>query len=126
MSTTSPKAAIAGGGGGGGGGDGGGGGGDGRTAGGGAAFVLLYILLTLFVGIPIMLAEFSVGRNARLSPVGAVKKAGGRGGTVHTLAELAGKIASRSGVLAIAQRNQQRARRRAEERNQVVGIAEQR
>lgn len=48
------------------------------SEGGGAAFVFLYILLTLFVGIPIMLAEFAVGRNARLSPVGAVEKAGGK------------------------------------------------
>ncbi len=51
------------------------------SEGGGAAFVFLYILLTAFVGIPIMMAEFAVGRNARLSPVGAVKKAGGKAWT---------------------------------------------
>ena len=46
--------------------------------GGGAAFVFLYILLTLSIGIPLMLSEFSVGRGARLSPIGALRKLGGR------------------------------------------------
>lgn len=49
------------------------------SEGGGAAFVLLYILLTLIVGIPLMLCEFSVGRRSRLSPIGALQKLGGRG-----------------------------------------------
>ncbi len=48
------------------------------SEGGGAAFVVLYIVLTLLVGIPIMLAEFSVGRRGKLSPIGAIRKAGGR------------------------------------------------
>ena len=46
--------------------------------GGGAAFVFLYILLTLSIGIPLMLSEFSVGRGAGLSPIGALRKLGGR------------------------------------------------
>jgi NSS family neurotransmitter:Na+ symporter len=45
--------------------------------GGGAAFVFLYIILTLAVGIPLMLSEFSVGRGAKLSPIGALRKLGG-------------------------------------------------
>jgi NSS family neurotransmitter:Na+ symporter len=45
--------------------------------GGGAAFVTLYIILTLCVGIPLMLSEFSVGRGSRLSPIGALRKLGG-------------------------------------------------
>lgn len=45
--------------------------------GGGAAFVFLYIILTLAIGIPLMLSEFSVGRGARLSPIGALRKLGG-------------------------------------------------
>jgi len=45
--------------------------------GGGAAFVFVYILLTLAIGIPLMLSEFSVGRGARLSPIGALRKLGG-------------------------------------------------
>lgn len=44
---------------------------------GGAAFVLLYIIITFLVGIPIMIAEFGIGRRTRLSPIGALRKAGG-------------------------------------------------
>ena len=47
------------------------------SEGGGAAFVVLYVALTLIMGIPLMLAEFSVGRRTRLSPIGAFKKEGG-------------------------------------------------
>lgn len=47
------------------------------SEGGGAAFVLLYVGMTLIVGIPLMLCEFSVGRRTRLSPIGAFKKEGG-------------------------------------------------
>jgi NSS family neurotransmitter:Na+ symporter len=47
--------------------------------GGGAAFVFLYIILTLSIGIPLMLSEFSVGRGSRLSPIGALRKLGGSG-----------------------------------------------
>jgi len=38
---------------------------------GGGAFVLIYILCTLAVGLPIMLAEFTIGRKTSLNPVGA-------------------------------------------------------
>ncbi len=44
---------------------------------GGAAFVFFYILMVFAVGIPVMLAEFSVGRRTKLSPIGAMRKAGG-------------------------------------------------
>jgi NSS family neurotransmitter:Na+ symporter len=44
---------------------------------GGAAFVLLYLLLTAFVGIPVLLAELCVGRGARRSPIGALAHFGG-------------------------------------------------
>jgi NSS family neurotransmitter:Na+ symporter len=46
---------------------------------GGAAFVLLYIIITFLVGVPVMIAEFGIGRNTRLSPIGALRKAGGGG-----------------------------------------------
>jgi len=46
--------------------------------GGGAAFVLLYIVMTLLVGLPLMFAEFTVGRGEKLSPIGALGSAGGR------------------------------------------------
>ena len=49
-----------------------------RTAeGGGAAFVLLYLGMTLLIGVPMMMAEFGVGRRARLSSVGALRAIGG-------------------------------------------------
>lgn len=38
---------------------------------GGGAFVLVYIFCTLAVGLPIMLAEFTIGRKTNLNPVGA-------------------------------------------------------
>ncbi|SVC18422.1 uncharacterized protein METZ01_LOCUS271276, partial [marine metagenome] len=38
---------------------------------GGGAFVLIYILCTIAVGLPIMLAEFTIGRKTNLNPVGA-------------------------------------------------------
>jgi neurotransmitter:Na+ symporter, NSS family len=44
---------------------------------GGAAFLVLYIVMVAVVGLPILLAEFTVGRGARLSPVGALAHFGG-------------------------------------------------
>jgi neurotransmitter:Na+ symporter, NSS family len=44
---------------------------------GGAAFVLLYVLLMLLIGLPVMLAEFAVGRGAKQSPVQALARLGG-------------------------------------------------
>jgi len=49
------------------------------SEGGGAAFVLLYVVMTLLLGIPIMLAEFGLGRRAQLAPIGALRKLAGRG-----------------------------------------------
>lgn len=45
-------------------------------ANGGAAFLLIYILCVLLLGIPVMLAEFSVGRAGRSDAVGALKNIG--------------------------------------------------
>jgi NSS family neurotransmitter:Na+ symporter len=47
--------------------------------GGGAAFVIAYLIMTFMIGVPIMLAEFAVGRRTRLSPIGALRRIGGRG-----------------------------------------------
>jgi len=47
------------------------------SEGGGAAFVLLYVVMTLMLGIPIMLAEFGLGRRAQLTPIGALRKLAG-------------------------------------------------
>ena len=49
------------------------------SEGGGAAFVLLYVAMTILLGIPIMLAEFGLGRRAQLAPIGALRKLAGRG-----------------------------------------------
>src|SRR5690606_3321683 len=46
---------------------------------GGAAFVVLYIAMTLAVGIPVMLAEFTIGRGTRKSSISALRLAGGKG-----------------------------------------------
>lgn len=47
--------------------------------GGGAAFLLLYIIMILVLGIPLMLCELSVGRRTHLSPIGALRSLGGPG-----------------------------------------------
>jgi neurotransmitter:Na+ symporter, NSS family len=47
--------------------------------GGGAAFVLVYIIMVLLLGIPLMLSEMVVGRKTHLSPIGALRELGGRG-----------------------------------------------
>ncbi len=44
---------------------------------GGAAFVVLYLALTLLVGLPVMLAELTVGRGAGRSPAQALAHFGG-------------------------------------------------
>lgn len=41
---------------------------------GGAAFVIIYILCTLVVGLPVMIAEHSIGRTARADAIGTFKK----------------------------------------------------
>ena len=47
------------------------------SEGGGAAFVLVYIGLMLLIGIPLMLAEFAIGRCGQRAPVGSLRKLGG-------------------------------------------------
>ena len=41
---------------------------------GGAAFVFFYILFVILIGLPVMIAELSIGRNTRKNPVGAFDK----------------------------------------------------
>lgn len=41
---------------------------------GGGAFLLVYVLCVIFVGIPVMLAEFFIGRSTRSNVIGAFKK----------------------------------------------------
>jgi len=44
---------------------------------GGAAFLALYVLMTVFVGLPVLLAEFAIGRGAGKSPAAALEHFGG-------------------------------------------------
>jgi NSS family neurotransmitter:Na+ symporter len=41
---------------------------------GGGAFVLAYVISVIIIGIPIMIAEFIIGRSAQKNPVGAFRK----------------------------------------------------
>ena len=41
---------------------------------GGGAFLIIYVLAVLFLGIPLMIAEFSIGRTAHRNVVGAYRK----------------------------------------------------
>jgi NSS family neurotransmitter:Na+ symporter len=44
---------------------------------GGASFVLLYLILLFLIGMPVMIAEFVIGRESRLSPVRALSTENG-------------------------------------------------
>ncbi len=46
--------------------------------GGGAAFVAAYVLMVFLIGVPMMLAEFALGRRAGSSALGAVRRIGGK------------------------------------------------
>ena len=43
-------------------------------AGGGGAFILIYLAIVIFIGVPVMLSELTIGRNAQANAVGAFKK----------------------------------------------------
>lgn len=45
---------------------------------GGGAFLLVYILMVLFVGIPVFLIELTLGRSSQLSPIAGMKKLTGK------------------------------------------------
>ena len=44
---------------------------------GGAAFVILYLVITLVVGLPVLLAELTLGRGSQRSPIRALAHYGG-------------------------------------------------
>jgi len=46
---------------------------------GGSAFIIIYLICILLIGIPIMMCEFSIGRNAKLNALGSIKKVTGGG-----------------------------------------------
>src|SRR6476620_1729288 len=43
---------------------------------GGAAFVLFYVLVSIVIGVPALMAEFALGRHTRRGPVGAFQLGG--------------------------------------------------
>ncbi|MBS0467307.1 MAG: sodium-dependent transporter, partial [Proteobacteria bacterium] len=43
-------------------------------ANGGAGFLLIYLLSTLFIGLPLMVAEIAIGRQARANPISALRQ----------------------------------------------------
>ncbi len=47
------------------------------AANGGAAFVVLYLAITLLVGLPLLLAELVIGRGSQMSPIRALAHFGG-------------------------------------------------
>lgn len=47
---------------------------------GGAAFLIVYLLCVIIVGVPIMIAEFYIGRRTRKNIVGAVEDLSGKKG----------------------------------------------
>ena len=51
---------------------------------GGAAFTVIYLICILIVGLPIVIAEFVIGRKTQLSPVGAFKVLALKGGKTGT------------------------------------------
>lgn len=65
---------------------------------GGAAFVLIYLVCVAFIGLPILIAELSVGRHARRSAVGSVRKMAFDAGASEVWS-IAGWVAMAGGVL---------------------------
>jgi NSS family neurotransmitter:Na+ symporter len=41
---------------------------------GGSAFVLIYITFVLFIGVPVLMAELTIGRRGGMSPINSIKK----------------------------------------------------
>jgi len=48
-------------------------------ANGGAGFLLVYLLSTLLIGLPLMVAEIAIGRQARANPISALRQLAPRG-----------------------------------------------
>ncbi len=61
---------------------------------GGAAFLFVYLLLLLFVGLPAILGEMSLGKMTQLSPVKAFQKLGGPHGNKWAVLGVFGMLAA--------------------------------
>lgn len=60
---------------------------------GGAGFLLIYLCATLLVGLPVMIAELTLGRHARANPIAALKRLG-RPGQYWWLVGVSGMLAA--------------------------------
>lgn len=61
---------------------------------GGGTFVILYLLAILFIGIPVMLTEFVIGREGRDGPVGSIEKITGSKKSPFVIAGYTGTIST--------------------------------
>ncbi len=61
---------------------------------GGAAFVFIYIICLFCIALPVMVAELSIGRSAKLSPVMAFKKLAGKTGKYWQIVGWLGIVAA--------------------------------
>lgn len=61
---------------------------------GGGTFVILYLLAIVFIGMPVMLAEFVIGREGRDGPVGSIEKITGSKKSPFVLAGYTGTIST--------------------------------
>ena len=52
---------------------------------GGAAFVLMYLLFLVFMGVPVMIMEFAIGRAGRMNIVGAMRNLERKGSRWHSV-----------------------------------------
>jgi NSS family neurotransmitter:Na+ symporter len=63
---------------------------------GGAAFLVVYLLLVLLVGIPILLVEFVIGRRSKRNPIGAFDQLG------HANWKFAGAVGALAGFIILS------------------------
>jgi NSS family neurotransmitter:Na+ symporter len=67
---------------------------------GGGAFVLVYIGFVLLIGVPVLMAELTIGRRGKLSPIGSIRKAAEESGSSRRWGWV-GKLASLGGGLGL-------------------------
>ncbi|SHN44965.1 neurotransmitter:Na+ symporter, NSS family [Duganella sacchari] len=63
-------------------------------ANGGAGFLLIYLLATLVIGLPVMIAEITMGRTARANPITALQKLSPKKSLPWWLVGVAGMVAA--------------------------------
>jgi len=63
---------------------------------GGAAFLVVYLLLVLLIGLPVLLVEFVIGRRSKQNPIGAFRKLG------HPGWKFAGAIGALAGFIILS------------------------